>query len=118
MLDSLRLSRQAAGNVHYKNLLAESEDAVVNGRNLSSVWQSCEIIPESAREMIITAEKTGNIGEVSQLLGEYYDEEAHARMRQLVGLMEPIITVGMGFVVACVVLAVMLPVFDLSTIRH
>lgn len=118
LLESLRLSRQAAGNVHYKNLLSDSEEAVINGRNLASVWETCEIVPESAREMIITAEKTGNIGEVSRLLGEYYDEDAHARMRQMVGMIEPIITVGMGFVVACVVLAVMLPVFDLSTIRH
>lgn len=116
LLDSLRLTRNAVGNALYKNLLTQSEEAVINGRSLASVWENIDVVPQSAREMMVTAEKTGNLGEVSRLLGEYYDEEAQARMRQLVGLLEPIITVGMGVIVACVVLAVMLPVFDLSTI--
>jgi type II secretory pathway component PulF len=68
--------------------------------------------------MLTTAEATGNVAEVSQLLGEYYEEEAEARMRQLVGLIEPALTVGMGAVVAIVVLAVMLPVFDLSSVAQ
>ena len=118
LLNSLRLTREAISNGLYKKLLAESEEAVLNGRSLGSSWQHTEIIPQSAREMMITAETTGNLGEVSELLGEYYDEEAQARMRQLVGLLEPIITVGMGFIVAVVVLAVMLPVFDLSTLAQ
>ena len=118
LLDSLRLTRQAVSSSLYKSLLAESEEAVINGRSLASAWQSTEIIPQSAREMMITAEATGNLGEVSRLLGEFYDEEAQTRMRQLVGLLEPIITVGMGVIVACVVLAVMLPVFDLSTLSQ
>ena len=72
----------------------------------------------AAREMLITAESTGNLGEVTQLLGEYYEEEAEVRMRQVVGLLEPIITIVMGLIVAVVVLAVMLPVFDLSTLAQ
>jgi type II secretory pathway component PulF len=118
LLDVLRLTKQGVANVHYQELIDEMEDAVVNGRNLSSALHDSEIVPESAREMLTTAESTGNLGEVTQLLGEYYDEEAEARMRQVVGLLEPVITIGMGVIVAVVVLAVMLPVFDLSTIAQ
>ncbi len=118
LLECLRLSKQALGNVHYQDLIDELEDAVVNGRGLGCVLQTAEIVPQSAREMIITAESTGNLGEVTQLLGEYYEEEAEARMRQVVGMLEPIITVVMGAIVAVVVLAVMLPVFDLSTLAQ
>ncbi len=118
LLDSLRLTRQATRNAMYRDLLGELEEAVVNGRSLASALQTTSIIPQSAREMLITAEGTGNLGEVTGLLGEYYKEEAEARMRQLVGLLEPIITVGMGIIVAGVVLAVMLPVFDLSTLAQ
>lgn len=118
LLDVLRLTQQGVANVHYRELIADMQEAVVNGRSMSSALQHSEIVPQSAREMLITAESTGNLGEVTQLLGEYYEEEAEARMRQVVGLVEPIITVGMGLVVAVVVLAVMLPVFDLSTIAQ
>jgi len=115
LLESLQLTRQAIGNTLYKNLLAELQEAVVNGRSLASVLQETTILPPSAIEMIVTAESTGNLNEVTRLLGEYYEEEAEAKMRQLVGMLEPIITVGMGIVVATIVLSVMLPIFDLST---
>jgi len=118
LVETLRLTRQALGNLLYKDLLSSLEEAVVNGRSLESALPDSGVLPQSAREMIITAETTGKIGEVTQLLGEYYEEEAEASMRQLIGMLEPIITVGMGIIIAGVVLAVMLPVFDLSTLAH
>ena len=115
LLDVLRLTRDAIRNVHYQTLIEEMQDAVINGRSLASALEGAEIVPASAREMLITAESTGNLGEVTQLLGEYYAEDTESRMRQVVGLLEPLITIVMGLLVAIVVLAVMLPVFDLSS---
>lgn len=116
ILESLRLTRKAVDNSLFQDLLARLEDAVINGRNMASVLADAEIVPQSARDMLATAEATGNVAEVSKLLGEYYEEEAEARLRQLIGLIEPALTVGMGVIVAIVVLAVMLPVFDLSNV--
>jgi type II secretory pathway component PulF len=115
LLESLQLTRQALSNVLYKDLLAELAEAVVNGQGMADVMHGAEIVPESAREMFITAEGTGKLNEVTKLLGAYYEEEAEAKTRQMISLAEPIITVFMGAIVAVVVLAVMLPVFDLST---
>lgn len=118
ILESIQLTRKAVENSLYRTLLTKVEDAIVNGRNLASVLATAEIIPRSARDMLVTAEATGNVAEVSNLLGEYYEEDAEARMRQIVGLIEPALTVGMGAIVAIVVLAVMLPVFDLSSLAN
>ena len=115
LLESLRLTRQALGNTLYKSLLLDLEEAVVNGQGLSTVLRQSEVVPASAKEMLATAESTGNLNEVTGILGEYYEEESEAKLRQLVGVLEPVITVVMGGVVAVVVLAVMLPVFNLST---
>ncbi|NOZ41151.1 MAG: type II secretion system F family protein [Planctomycetes bacterium] len=115
LLESLRLTRQAIGNTLYKGLLSDLEEAVVNGQGLANVLHQTEVVPPSAKEMLITAESTGNLNEVTSLLGEYYEDESEAKLRQLVGVLEPVITVVMGGVVAVVVLAVMLPVFNLST---
>ncbi len=116
LLETLRLTRQAIGNVLYKDLLAELEDAVINGRGLGSVLAQTEIVPPAAAEMLITAERTGNLSEVANLLGEHYEEEAEAKTQQLVAILEPVMTVVMGAIVAVIVLAVMLPVFDLSSV--
>ena len=115
LLESLHLTRQAIGNTLYKLLLRDLEESVVNGQGLSNVLQHSEVVPVSAREMLITAENTGNLNEVTSILGEYYEEESEAKLRQFVGILEPVITVVMGGFVAVVVLAVMLPVFNLST---
>jgi type II secretory pathway component PulF len=116
LLDGLRLCRQAVSNLVYKELLTEVCDNVINGHGMGPTLLEADIVPASAREMLATAERTGNLMEVSQLLGVYYEEEAENRMKQVVRLIEPLITVVMGAVVAVVVLSVMLPIFDLSTV--
>jgi type II secretory pathway component PulF len=116
LLEALQLCRQAVANRVYKGLLDELCDNVVNGHGMAAALQEADIVPASAREMLITAERTGNLTEVSRLLGVYYEEEAENRMKQVVRLLEPMITVVMGAIVAVVVMSVMLPIFDLSTV--
>lgn len=118
LLDALRLCKQAIGNCVYKELLERLADSVVNGRGMEPPLAAADIVPTSAREMIVTAERTGNLAEVAAMLGGYFEDEAETRMRALVRLMEPLITVVMGAVVAVVVLSVMLPIFDLSTMSQ
>ena len=81
LLEGLRLCQQAIGNRVYKDLLDDLADSVVNGRGMAGPLSEAEIVPVSAREMIVTAERTGNLAEVSQMLGSYYEEEAETRMR-------------------------------------
>jgi type II secretory pathway component PulF len=118
LLESLRLCKQAISNGVYKELLEDLATSVVNGGGMAAPLSEAEIVPVSAREMLSTAERTGSLAEVSQMLGSYYEEEAETKMRSVVKLLEPLITVVMGTVVAVVVLAVMLPIFDLSTFAN
>jgi len=118
LLDGLRLCRQAVSNRVYKDMLGDLADSVLNGRGLGASLSEAEVVPLSAREMLITGERTGNLAEVAALLGVHYEEEAETRMKQVVRLLEPLITVGMGLVVAIVVMAVMLPIFDLSSVGN
>jgi type IV pilus assembly protein PilC len=55
---------------------------------------------------------------VSQVMGEFYEEEGESRLRELATLIEPLIIIVMGVVVAFVVLSVMLPLFDFATIAQ
>jgi general secretion pathway protein F len=118
LLESLKLCKQAIANSVYKDLLDDLVTSVVNGGGMADTLSEAEIVPVSAREMLGTAERTGSLAEVSQMLGSYYEEEAETKMRSVVKLLEPLITVVMGAVVAVVVLAVMLPIFDLSTFAN
>lgn len=116
LLESLHLLRLAISNRVFRRLTADLEDAVSNGRCLSEALDGNESLPDSASELIATAEKTGRLGEVSTMMGLHYEEEGQALARQLVSVIEPAVTIVMGGVVAVVVLAVMLPVFDIATL--
>ncbi len=115
LLDSVRLARKSSKNFLYQELFTQIEDAVVNGRSFSSALATSAVVPPAATEMLTTAEQSGKLVEVSQLVGAYFEDEGETRARQLVSTAEPMITVVMGAIVATVVLAVMLPVFDLSS---
>jgi type II secretory pathway component PulF len=115
LLEGLRLCRRTIGNLIYCDLLDDLIESVVNGSGLAPALEHAAIVPISAREMLGTAERTGNLGDVAVMLGSYFEEDAETRMRSLVRLLEPAITVVMGLVVAAIVMSVMLPIFDLSS---
>lgn len=115
LLDSLRLARASVKNSYYRELFLRLEDDVLNGRGLSAALSESPFVPPSASEMIMTAEKTGSLGTVSTMIGQHFEEEGESKLKELVSIAEPLITVLMGVVVAIIVLSVMLPLFDLSS---
>lgn len=115
LLDSMRLARASVKNSLYQQLLLRLEDDVLNGRGLSTALSESPYVPGAACEMIMTAEKTGSLGNVSSMIGQHFEEEGEAKLKELVSIAEPAITVFMGVIVAIIVMSVMLPLFDLSS---
>ena len=115
LLECLRLAKSAVKNSYYQDMFCALEQDVLNGRTMGKTLLAAEFIPNSAAEMITTAERTGTLGEVTTLLGVHFEDEGETRMKELVTVLEPAITVGMGLVVGIVVLAVMIPMFDIAT---
>ena len=68
--------------------------------------------------MVSTAEKSGRLGQVLQSVGEYYEDEGERHLRDLVRIAEPALILGLGAVVAMVVLSIVLPLLDVSTLSH
>ena len=65
--------------------------------------------------MVVTAERTGTLGSVTQMIGVHFEEEGETKLKEIVAMLEPAITVVMGVLIAVIVMAVMLPLFDLSS---
>ena len=87
----------------------------------AAVWAERGIeayVLDPGAEMVVTAERTGALGPVTDLIGQHYEEEGEVRLRELVTIMEPVIIIVMGVVVATVVLSVMLPMFDMATLAQ
>jgi type II secretory pathway component PulF len=116
LLEGLRLTRRSVSNSLYRDLFDRLEEDILNGRGLATSLVTSGFIPPAAAELELTAEKTGTLGMVTQLMGEHYEEEGEARLRELATILEPLIIVVMGAVVAAVVASVMLPMFEIATL--
>ena len=118
LLEGLRLTRNSIRNALYRDLFDELEDSILNGRGLATSLINAGFVPAVAAEMVLTAERTGTLGMVTELMGEHYEEEGESKLRELATILEPLIIVAMGVIVATIVLAVMLPMFDIATLAR
>src|SRR3954465_12845888 len=115
LLEGLKLTRNSVRNMLYRKLFDELEESILNGRGLAASLINAGFVPAVAAEMVLTAERTGTLGMVTELMGEHYEEEGESKLRELATLLEPLIIVAMGVIVATIVMAVMLPMFDIAT---
>jgi len=118
LIEALSLTRASIQNCHFGELFDRLRGDVLNGRGLAEALGSTPFVPPGATEMIATAERTGTLGTVTQLVGEHYEEEGETRLRELAAMAEPAIIIVMGALVACIVLSVMLPMFDFATLAQ
>lgn len=115
LLEGLKLTRNSVRNSLYKKLFDELEESILNGRGLAASLITAGFVPAVAAEMVLTAERTGTLGMVTELMGEHYEEEGESKLRELATILEPLIIVVMGVIVATIVMSVMLPMFDIAT---
>ena len=76
------------------------------------------MITDLAIEMIKVGESTGALTEMLANVSEFYDEEIEARLQRVVAAIEPVILVVMGIVIAVLLYAFYLPLFQLSSVGN
>lgn len=114
MLEVLQLTRDTTRNSVVKQLIDQVEIAVMRGEGMSTTLAASPYMPEGAAEMIATAEANGQLGEVLETVGDFFEAEGEQLLRDAVKIAEPAIIVVLGLIVGCIVLAIMLPLLDLS----
>lgn len=117
LLDAVRLCRGSVRNDLFRQFFDRIESDVVTGKGLAGAVAEAEFVPAGASQMLATAERTGKLGYVLGLIGEHFEDEGEQRLKQIVRLAEPAVIVFLGGVVSVVVLAVILPLLDISTVR-
>jgi len=118
LLDCIRLCRSSSKSFIFRNLFDNMEKDLMHGQGISQALELAPFLPSGAAQMVATAERSGRLGTVLQTIGQHFEEEGENAVRGLVKILEPALIVGLGIVVAGVVLSVMLPLFDASTMVH
>jgi type IV pilus assembly protein PilC len=114
MVPSIEIASQSVTN---QDVSSKIFGVVQNVREGEPLWHSLEAtgaVSDLAVEMIKVGESTGALTEMLTNVSEFYDEEIEARLTRLVAAIEPIILVVMGIVIAVLLYAFYLPLFQLS----
>ena len=115
LLEAVRLCSRSIKNRQYQKLFSSIEQEVTRGNGISIAMMQANFLPDGAVEMISTSEKSGDLGGVMEIVGEFYEDEGENYVRDLAKVIEPAIIVVMGGVVAVVVISVILPLLDMSS---
>ena len=72
--------------------------------------------PDVSIKMVEVGESTGALQEMLNSLADFYDEEIETEVSRFITLIEPVLLIVMGVVIAIVVLALYLPLFELGSV--
>lgn len=118
MVPSIEIASQSVTNQLVATRIAS---IVKNVREGDPLWRSLErtgVMSDLAVEMIKVGESTGALTEMLTNVSEFYDEEIEARLSRMVSAIEPIILVVMGILIAVLLYAFYLPLFELTTVSQ
>jgi type IV pilus assembly protein PilC len=114
VLDALELAGGSAGNEVVLRASGKIGTMVSHGSSLSKSFASTGVFPEIVVQMVSTGEETGTLGEMLANLSDYYDEQVGTSIEGLSSVLEPLLIVLIGGIIALMLVAMFLPVFHLG----
>lgn len=114
IMRALEITGEVLVNRVYRSFLREVMEEVAQGGSLSGSLKKSPLFPPLLVHLAGVGEKGGNLEEMLVKAGVAYEREFGARLQRLMGLMEPLLVLAMGLAVGVVVLAVLLPIFEMN----
>lgn len=113
LLSALDISNRLAGNSVIVEGLNISKEDVRKGMPLSQSLRKVNVLPPMVYSMVGIGEESGSIERMLDKCAEYYDDEVDNSITKLVSMIEPILIISMAVVIGFIVVAMMLPIFDI-----
>jgi type IV pilus assembly protein PilC len=116
LVNALEISVKAISNKHLARELEIVRQQVQEGQSFSESLRGRGIFPDVAVKMVEVGESTGALQEMLNSLADFFDEEIDTAVSRFITLVEPVLLIIMGVIIAVVVLALYMPVFELSSV--
>ncbi len=104
---------QTVKNRLIRQALQDVRDKLVQGNSLSQSMAGIRLFPQLLVEMIAVGEKTGTLDASLATLADYYEQRVDQRIDSLTAMMEPVLTVAVGLVVAFIALSMITPLYSM-----
>ncbi|XPV77114.1 MAG: type II secretion system F family protein [Desulfovibrio sp.] len=116
LVAALDIVKSIATNVLLVEAITETSKGVQEGQNISDLLADSFIFPHIAIQMVAAGEKSGRLEDMLLIVSDDCASQLDAKMQMLTSLMEPIMILLLGGLVGFVVLAIILPIFEMNTL--
>jgi type IV pilus assembly protein PilC len=116
ILRTLEICSTASGNTYIEDACARISRQVSQGGQLSEVITEIDYFPVMVRHMARAGEQTGNVDGMMGKIADFYDSEVKNIVDSLTSLMEPILIVVIGVIVGGIVIAMFMPIFEMTSV--
>lgn len=114
LTDSMDLAASNMGNIYYLEAIRDARGMVAEGTPLRESLLRTGIFPPMVSNLVGVGEETGDLQSMMGKVADYYDEEVDEATKKLLNLMEPAIIIVMAVFVVIIVLAIYLPMINMT----
>jgi MSHA biogenesis protein MshG len=118
LVDAYTLTSKVVNNGFYEERILAMRDGVGRGESIYRTAQNAKIFSPLELQMISVGEETGRMDEMLRSVSKMYQEEVEFEVSRLSQTLEPILIAGLGAIVAVLMLAIFLPLWDMGQITR
>jgi type IV pilus assembly protein PilC len=116
LVNALDIAARSVANRYMAGQLAIVSARVREGQSFAAALEARQAFPDVAVKMAEVGETTGALQDMLNTAADFYDEEIATRMERFVTLIEPTLLIIMGVVIAALLIALYVPLFQLSSV--
>jgi type IV pilus assembly protein PilC len=114
LVAALATASESLGSKLIRGTVVHATQMVREGESLHGALSASQVMPDMALDMIEVGESSGALAPMLNSVAEFYEEEVTLKLGALVALIEPLILVFMGLLVAFILISLYLPIFSFS----
>ncbi|MBI2118182.1 MAG: type II secretion system F family protein [Elusimicrobia bacterium] len=114
ILQALDTVAQTAGNIIVEEAILTAKTSIREGERIAKPLAASKVFPTMVVSMISIGEETGNLDTMLAKIADFYENEVNAAVEGLTSMIEPLVIVFMGAVIGTIVVAMFLPMFNMS----
>ena len=113
LVPAFEIAVSSVGNAYVRSRLEPTIQMVREGKPFFSALEKSEIFIDMAIDMVKVGETTGSLDDMLGSVSEFLDEQIETRMARLLSLVEPLMLVFMGIIIAILLISIYLPMFSM-----
>jgi type IV pilus assembly protein PilC len=114
IIESMEIAANTTGNYVIERAIQRAKDSITEGKSLTVPLLKEKYIPQMVTQMIGVGEQTGSLDAMLGRIADFYEDEVDVTVGAMTTIIEPLMMVVLGIIVAFIVIAMYLPIFQLA----